>query len=222
MSEQNPSKIDLQSWIKESLESASVLLKQTALLRRQLFASGDLTPFLSILIRLHQYDYRNLLLILKQYPSATLLGSFKYWQSHLPPGRQVLKDAWIGKGVELLAPFTEKTASGTYALTWYQVTHYDISQTNVLDYPKTESPYLLDELHLPHLARSLQAVLPYYFRRKVSYLPHSSPIFQMPLSFQITDKHIVMSANSTHIQRIQSLTEAMARLSIARSSLPSK
>ena len=222
MSQQNTSSFDYQIWIKESRAAAADLIKHTTTLRRKLFASGDLSPFLSVLIRLHQYDYRNLLLILEQYPSATQLGTFKNWQSLLPSG-QVLQNKWKGKSIDLLAPFTEKSSSGIHFLTWYRVTQYDISQTNVTDYPKEKSPYVLDQLHLPYLTQSLLAVLYHHFQRKVKYLPRSSSILQTSLSFYITDQHVVMRSDSTPIQRLQILSEAMSRLNIAeRSSLSNK
>lgn len=168
--------IDRQQWVRDnkarSLELCSMAL-ETA---NELFDRGDLSPYLTILSRLHWYNFYNLLLILRQYPQATHLSSFKEWQGRMSdPQQQVLKREYIGKGIELVAPFTNLQPHGTRSLSWYCVKQFDISQTNVKGYEPPKSIYLAGEKHTRELIRSLTGILRGEYGKIVFYDQASEP-----------------------------------------------
>lgn len=126
----------------------------------ELFDSGDLNPYLLVLSRLHWYNFYNLLLILRQYPSATHLAAFRVWKDRIgDPGKWVLKKEFVGKGIELVAPATSPYPRGTRSLYWDCLRQFDISQTHVQGYEAPRSVYLSGESHIQVLVLALQDIL---------------------------------------------------------------
>lgn len=64
----------------------------------ELVASGRWAEYLKFLSRFHQYSFNNLLLILFQFPQATLCASYRTWRTL---GRQVRRGE---KGIEIIVP----------------------------------------------------------------------------------------------------------------------
>ncbi len=126
----------------------------------ELFDNGDLSPFLSILSRLHWYNFYNLLLILKQYPSATHLSSFQAWQNRIGDrNKRVLKRDQFGKGIELVAAATYPYPQGTRSLYWDCLKQFDITQTTIQGYKPSQSIYLSGVHHTRELIKALRNVL---------------------------------------------------------------
>lgn len=126
----------------------------------ELFDNGDLSPYLTLLSRLHWYNFYNLLLILKQYPSATHLSSFQAWQARIGDRtKRVLKRDQFGKGIELVAAATNPYPQGTRSLYWYCMKQFDITQTTVQGYEPPKSIYLFGTNHTHELLRALRSVL---------------------------------------------------------------
>lgn len=125
-----------------------------------LFDRGDLFPYIEILSRFHCYNFYNLLLILRQYPEATHLAPFAVWQNQMKdPSQRVLKKEYIGKGIELIAPYTDLQPQGTRALSWYGIRKFDVTQTTITDFQPPPKGYFAGANHLKALLLSLRSVL---------------------------------------------------------------
>lgn len=200
-------------------DMAQTLLQRADDLCSRLFSEGDLTGFLALLCRLHNYDYRNLLLIYDQYPQATCLGAFHAWKSLLSdPGAMVLKQDAIGKGIDLVASFTEY-GSQPY-LQGYHVRQFDVSQTNVCYQPEIYTPYVRSEDHPYHLFDAVRAALSHLFQRSLLLVPAHDPAIPSQLSFCITREAVAIRSNTSPLDRIQLLGEAMSELCTKQSTIP--
>ena len=71
----------------------------------ELFTSNRYQEFLKTMAKFHNYSFNNTMLIAMQRPDATLVTSYKNWQSM---GRQVMKGE---KGITIIAPAPYKKAS---------------------------------------------------------------------------------------------------------------
>lgn len=213
-------RLDRDQWFRVKQEEAAALFQRSNKVCRALFESGDLMDFLALLSRLHQYDYRNLLLIYDQLPDATCLGAFAAWKNLCPnSAKMVLNEKGIKKGILLLAPYT-LLQKGKYHLTWYSVRQYDVSQTN-LDYtPPSVSPYVMDAEHISVLMESVRAVLSYSFRKSLLLLPKHHPLLVSELVYTITPEAVLMRGEESILSRLQNMTDAMGRLSANRESIP--
>ncbi len=209
-----------QQWIISSKSEAPALLSHADTVCRQLFSEGDLTEYLLLLSRLHQYDYRNLLLLYDQYPTATCLAAITVWKAYLPESAKILKDTAVGKGIRLLAPFTEYR-NGKYYLIWHRVLQFDISQTNVKHYPKPASPYLFDQAHLTYLADALRAALGYLYQKSLLLVHSNNPTLPPQLSYRITSESVVIRSREEPLSRAQLLTEVLGLLYAAKAGLSS-
>lgn len=211
---------DPAQWAEQQKQKALLLLKHSEDLCRQLFFSGDLTGYLTLLARLHSYDYRNLLLIYEQIPTATCLGSFTAWQALLKvSSTMVLNKNGVGQGLDLLAPFTEHQNGRRY-LTWYSVRQYDVSQIRITYDPSRPSQYLFDTQHQAYLADALRAVLGYSFQKSMYLVPKSDPVLPVYLPYLVTEEGVTIRKSDTLLQRIRIMTEVMGRLSAKQSALP--
>lgn len=124
-----------------------------------LFDQGDLTPYLDILSRFHNYNYYNLLLILRQYPQATCLAPFSVWLAMVGQNKMALRDEWIGRGIELVAPHSTLNREKGLFLSWFPAKQFDISQTWVTDFKVPESPYHGDRNLLRNLCYAIRGAL---------------------------------------------------------------
>ena len=79
----------------EKLDQARLKLENGV---TQLVASGRWTAYLKFLSHFHAYSFNNLILILFQFPGATLCASYRTWKQL---GRHVRKGE---KGIEILVP----------------------------------------------------------------------------------------------------------------------
>lgn len=220
MSQQNQYQ-NMQKYLQINKQAAPALLKRADALCGRLFASGDLISYLDLLCRLHQYDYRNLLLIWDQYPQAACLAAYRVWESLLPRQKgRVLKDAYIGKGIQLLAPFTEDREHKSF-LTWYRVLQFDVSQTNVTEYPVPTSPYTSGKDHLMLLSDAARAVLGFLHQKSLLLVSQNNPALKPQLSYRITAETVVIRSKESLFSRLQLMVEAMAQLTAMQSALPS-
>ena len=220
MSQKSERTSSVQQWILTSKKEAQDLLSHADILCQQLFLSGDLSSFLSLLQRFHQYDYRNLLLILDQFPTATCLAAFNAWKKQLSsPSAKVLKDDAVGKGIRLLAPFTEQQ-NGKYRLTWHRVLQFDISQTNAVHAPKPFSPYILDQAHLTHLSEALRSALGFLFHKSLLLTHSSNPTLPAQLSYRVTSEAVVLRSKEPLSSRVQIISEAIGLLYASKVGLP--
>lgn len=206
-------RMNLQQWEKDNkaraLELCSTALDQANVL----FDNGDLRPFLTTLTRFHWYNFYNLLLILRQYPNATVLRTFKEWQSLMnDPQAQVLKSDHKGKGIEIVAPFTNHQPQGTRSLSWYSVKQFDISQTNVQNFESTPNIYLSGPDHLFTLNAAIIAAI--YSEYGMSTYPCHSDLPPHTGNFGYTEGDIVFwRSDLSDTNKLLWLSECLIALS---------
>ena len=87
----------------------------------ELFTSNRYQEFLKTMAKFHNYSFNNTMLIAMQRPDATLVTSYKNWQSM---GRQVMKGE---KGITIIAPapykkMKEKEVSISAGFVWKEET----------------------------------------------------------------------------------------------------
>lgn len=134
----------LNDWVESSKRAAIQLLRKTDEISDRMFQSGNLSLFFTLLARFSYFDYRNILLLFVQYPRATDLASLNVWKAMAGGNPAVIKNEYRGKGINLLAPYTETRDDKPY-LTWFTVKLYDISQTTVTANDSVKSPYLTEK-----------------------------------------------------------------------------
>lgn len=211
---------DREQWFREMEQEVKELIAHSETICQNLFASGDLTAFLALLSRLHQYDARNLLLIYHRLPDASCLGAFADWQKLCPDkSKMILNRKGVKQGIRLLAPYT-LFKNGQYSLTWFCVRQYDISQTNLSYTPPSTAPYIMDDLHLTRLAESARAVLSYSFHRSLLLVPKHHSELPPQLPFRITEEGVEIRSTESTLTRLLYLTEACAILFAKQESLP--
>lgn len=203
-------------WVEESKVRAQELIAHSEDLCEELFDSGDLSNYLDLLCRLHCYDTRNLLLIDEQFPNATCLAGYKFWERQLRDDRQVLKREWIGKGIDLIAPFTEVSGNRSW-LTWYSVRVYDVSQTTAT-YTMPASVYLFDHSHVSMLLESAVRVLSNDFHRSVLYESASNKMIAAKIPGKIYKQRITVRKGLNELEQMKWLIEVMVRLSVPEDS----
>jgi len=86
----------------EKLDQARLKLENGV---TQLVASGRWTEYLKFLSHFHRYSFNNLILIIFQFPGATLCASYRTWKQL---GRHVRKGE---KGIEILVPVLARISS---------------------------------------------------------------------------------------------------------------
>lgn len=103
---------------------------------KELSESGNWQDYLKVQTRFHQYSFRNVLMILSQYPEATRVAGYRAWQGM---GRQVRKGE---KAITILAPIIRKieddqTGEESRRLTGFKGSSvFDISQTEGDELPE--------------------------------------------------------------------------------------
>lgn len=126
---------------KAKVKQATELLEQGV---EDIFTSGRMAEYLTIMSKFHNYSARNCMLIMMQCPEATHVASYKRWQKEF--NRQVRKGE---KAIRILAPITHKqtiretnkdTGEATdHEHVWMSfkaVPVFDISQTEGDDLPE--------------------------------------------------------------------------------------
>ena len=213
-------KEDLRRWVKFSKEKAQRLLAHAEDLSRSVFSSSDhFISFLDLTSRIHHYDAYNLLLIWEKCPSASCLAGYKVWERQLPPGSQVLRKEHIGKGIDLIAPFTDGSHEQS-RLVWYSVSVFDISQTMLPSIPSSNnSPYFQDENHEYFIVDALKQILGTKFQRSVVIQPPTRLMQETGLPGQLTEKTILIRDDLPHLELLQWLTETVVQLSIEEKNL---
>ena len=86
----------------EKLDQARLKLENGV---TQLVASGRWTEYLKFLSHFHRYSFNNLILIIFQFPQATLCASYRTWKQL---GRHVRKGE---KGIEILVPVLARVSA---------------------------------------------------------------------------------------------------------------
>lgn len=205
----------LRRWAISSKEKARHLLAQTEDISGAVFSAADnYIRFLDLTARLHHYDALNLLLIWNAYPEASYLAGYKVWLKMLPPGAQVLKDEYKGKGIDLIAPFTDNTDAGS-CLVWYSVSVFDVTQTMVQTAPPVFDPgYILDDDHIYFLIDAIRMVLGSRYHRSVVVQPPNQDMQELGLLGEITDRTVIARDDLPPDELLQWLTEALAQVSI--------
>lgn len=207
------SRTDVRQWAQESKDKARFLMIKAADIRRSLFSSGDLTGYLNLLSRLHHYDSVNLLLIYDRFPEASCLAGYKLWSRYIqPPGAQILKRQWIGKGIDLVAPFTD-AEKGQFKLTWYCVSVFDIAQTNVVQSP-APGIYLQDEEHSAILLHCLREILEYRFHLPILLIRPTEKMMAAGIPGYLVEGKVSalqMREDLTAAETLRWLTEILVR-----------
>lgn len=203
------------AWSQEVKSKATELRASAKSAANNLFQTGDLRGYLDLVCRLNHYDAYNLLLILQQYPRATCLAGFKQWQRLLnDPTAQVLRPEWRGKGIDLIAPYTDVLGRDRHALTWFAVKQFDISQTNLRNYRPTPDTYTQDKLHLSTLQASLTDVLASEYHRSVIHTPTSIQLRKLGLVGQMNDSTILIRDDAKPTLLLHFLSECLCRLAM--------
>ena len=200
--------IDQQQKIRENKARAQELCSMALETANELFDTGDLSPYLSVLSRLHWYNYFNLLLILRQYPTATHLAAYNTWKEMIPPGEWILKQEHKGKGIELIAPWTNLQPQGTRSLSWYSFKQFDVAQTNVKNFVPEKGIYLEGPPHVFQMCESLRRVLDDEHEIVVLRDQMQS---QPDLPGYIKDKRLYIRPGLTDAEQIQLLSEHLIR-----------
>lgn len=152
-------KRQISEWLESSKMFAQQLLIKTGDISEKLFKSGDISVFFSLLSRFSYLDYRNILLIAAQYPKATDIAGASVWKSMVSKGSLFLKEEFQGKGISLLAPFTE-TGKSDSKLIWFTIKMYDISQTKVIKKETAKAFYLKNKKeHIDILLKSIRSFI---------------------------------------------------------------
>ena len=152
-------KRQISEWLESSKMFARQLLVKTADISENFFKSGDLSVFFSLLSRFSYLDYRNILLLAAQYPKAIDIAGASVWKSMAPKGSLFLKEEFQGKGISLLAPFTELDKSVS-KLIWFTIKTYDISQTKGIKKEAAKSVYLNNKKeHIDILLKSIRSFI---------------------------------------------------------------
>lgn len=204
------------NWIQETKNKALELRSSAQSAARDLFRTGDLRPYLDLVCRLNYYDAYNLLLILQQYPKATCLAGFKLWQKQLPrEDMQVLKPEWRGKGIDLIAPYTDYFGGSRFTLTWYAVKQFDVSQTNVPHFSLPPSVYLPgDDKHIDRLITSLCEVIAERYHRSLIHLPSSSQLRSVGLVGQMNEHTVTIRDDAKPAYRLNFLCQCLCQLAM--------
>lgn len=206
---------NMANWAQETKSKARELRGSACSVARSLFQSGDLREFLDLLCRMNYYDAYNLLLIYQQYPKATCLSGFKLWQKLLgDPTAQVLKPEWRGKGIDLIAPYTDYFGNGSLTLTWFAVKQFDISQTNVKNFSPPPSPYIPGEDHLPRLLKSIADAISSEYHRSVVRISSSAHLRSTSSAGEMGEEVIQVRTDISPERRLRFLCECMSLLAM--------
>lgn len=210
-----PQRANNTNWLQEAKQTALELRTSAHSVAHNLFRSGDLRPFMDLLSRMHYYDAYNLLLIYQQYPNATCLAGFKVWQKQLgDPNAQVLRPEWRGKGIDLIAPYTDFFGGGKYTLTWFAVKQFDISQTNIENYTPPPPTFLQDPNRHTHLFEAISQVISTQYHRSVIPVSGAAQLRSAGLPGQMNDYTITVRDDIKPEVRINFLCDCLCRLSM--------
>lgn len=204
------------NWILETKNKARELRSSAQSAARDLFRSGDLRPYLDLVCRLNYYDAYNLLLLLQQYPKATCLAGFKHWQKQLPrEDMQVLKPEWRGKGIDLIAPYTDFFQGGRFCLTWFAVKQFDISQTNVEHVSLPPSVYKpSDRNHVDRLSSCLCEVIAQRYHRSIIHMASSKQLRSAGLVGQMNEHAVCIRDDAKPAYRLDFLCQCICQLAM--------
>lgn len=204
-------------WFKTSKEKGQRLVGHAQTLSTSVFTSAEnLISFLDLATRIHHYDAYNLLLIWERCPTASCLAGYKVWERQLPAGTQVLKDEHKGKGIDLVAPFTDSFNQES-SVVWYSVSVFDISQTMLPVLPPAlDSGYILDDEHKHYLLDALRMVIGTVFQRSVLIEAPSQIQQEVGLPGRITDQAVFVRDDMPLNEQLQWLTESLIALEGSR------
>ena len=120
-------------------EAAKALLVKAT---KELMDSGKYIEALNYRRSFHNYSFRNMLLIMMQLPTATMVASYNAWEKR---GRQVMKGE---TGLSILAPRIVKDKKSEnpddkICIGYRTVSVFDVSQTEGDDIPTAPAPQML-------------------------------------------------------------------------------
>ena len=214
------SKEDYILWAQSVKEKGQRLVAFAQSLSPKVFTSiENLISFLDLAARIHYYDAYNLLLIWDRCPNASCLAGYKVWERQLPRGAQILKKEHMGKGIELVAPFTDGFHQQSQVV-WFSVIVFDISQTTLaVPPPAFDSGYFLDDRHEYFLLDALRMVIGTVYERSVLISPPTQLQQEAGLSGHITDQAVFVRDDLPLKEQLQWLTESMIVLEGTRQGL---
>ena len=147
------------AWIETSKRDTHKLLMEVDDISDKMFKTGNLNSFFLLLSRFSYFDYKNILLLSKQYPLATNLAPHNKWKDLNPSNKSIIKEEHQGKGILLLAPHTDNSGDEP-VLIWLTVKMYDITQINVKENKFIKSPYIeKKKVHTDYLLKSFMAFI---------------------------------------------------------------
>lgn len=196
----------------ELLKKKAVSLRSRAESKAsELFSQGDLRDYLLVLSHLPNYHVHNLLLILLQYPNATLLKGFPIWKREIfertHASCMVLKEEWIDKGIDLIAPYTERLSQGQYGLTWYAVKQFDISQTTLNASKEPSEAYTTEDY-----IRAVTAAVSLNYNLSVVHTPKDNNLRSAGLAGKMDEDGILVRDDTKPPVRLFFLCECLAAL----------
>lgn len=211
-----------QRWIKDTQTKANGLLAHSDEVSADVFSSlENFTSFLELTTRVHHYDAYNILLIWERLSSASFLAGFPTWQRQLPEGTRILKPEYIGKGIDIVSPFTDRSSTDT-RLVWYTLKVFDISQTTLPAHtPVFDPAYVHDYAHEYFLMDAIRLALGTKYHRSIIMEPPSQTLREFGLPGQINEQEVIVRDDLPHLEQLQWLTEALAKLSLEDSGLSS-
>ena len=210
----------LRQWVLATQGKAQKLLCHTGEISSVVFSSGDYyRSFLDLTAKLHYFDAYNLLLIWERLPSASCLAGYKVWEQQVPTGTQILKKEQLGKGIELIAPFTD-SSDGQTKLVWYSVSVFDISQTTIsVPYPVFDPAYIHDADHIYFLLDAIKSVLGSKFDKSFCICQPSQIMEDLGLPGEITESAVIARSDLSEDAFLRWSTEALSQLAIGGSLL---
>ena len=200
-------------WAKTRKKQGEALRKSAVRIADALFQSGDLMGYMRLLSRFPYFHVHNLLLILQQYPNATALKGLKEW-SRIYKGTfwKVLQPEWEGKGIDLIAPFTDCIAREEYELKWYSIKVFDISQTKI-DQKVYDLEYNAEIIQdVADVVRAVTAVISLGYNLSVSHTPSDAELKKFDLPGSMDDQVILVRDDIKPIQQLSWLLECLIQL----------
>lgn len=217
MSEPN---LDQKKWLQEGKAKAPELRARAREAAKEMFASGDISEFLNILSRFNNYDAYNLILILLQYPKARVLAVYNFWKRLIDnPTAKILKPEWVGKGIDLVIPFTEISELNEHKLIWFATRQFDISQTNAV-FEAPQSAYIYDALHSEILVKSLCETIIMEYHRSVFHIGSDAAMKAAGMPGKLSDNTVSIRDDLKPVAKLDWLIDCLCVLQGGEDNIP--
>lgn len=211
--------LDQKKWLQEGKAKAPELRASAQEATKEMFATGDISEYLDILSRLSCYDAYNLVLILQQYPKAKFLAAYPVWKRLIGnPSQRILKPEWVGKGIDLVIPFTD-AQNGEDKLIWFAARQFDVSQTNV-KYELPQSVYINDDLHLGLLVKCLCETISMEYHRSVYHIGADAEMKAAGLPGNLSESTVSIRDDMKPEKKLDWLIDCLCVLEGSESNFP--